>query len=132
MKIFSVLGPRRPLNRQTALGCLTTNLALPGFGSLIGGRAAGYPQALLGVVGLVLTLGFGLRFIAWALAHWSELYGGDGDPLAALERMWFQVRWALLGIATFVVAWAWALATSLSLLRSAEPDPPLNQPPKLG
>ena len=52
MKISLALGPRRPLSRQTAWGCLTTNLALPGAGSLVAGRVSGYPQLALGVGGM--------------------------------------------------------------------------------
>ena len=35
MKISLALGNPQALSRQTAWGCLTTNLAMPGFGSLV-------------------------------------------------------------------------------------------------
>src|SRR5437899_3330955 len=131
MKISLALGPRRPLDRQTAWGCLTTNLALPGFGSLVAGRLWGYPQLLLGLAGLSLTLIFGLRFILWSLSHWSELHDAT-DPLGALERMWQVGFWAFAGIVIFLVGWVWALATSLNILRGAQQNPPQSEPPRLG
>ena len=62
-KVSLALGPRRPLSRQTAWGCFTTNLAMPGFGSLVAGRISGYAQAALTIGGMVLTMVFGARFI---------------------------------------------------------------------
>jgi len=131
MKISLALGPRRPLSRQTAWGCLTANLAIPGVGSLMGGRIAGYPQAALGFGGLAMSLVFGLRFVYWSLVHWQELHGGEADPLEILSSLWFAGRWPLLGMATFGAGWLWALATSLNLLRGAQSDSPAPQPPRL-
>ena len=51
-KISLALGQRQALSRQTAWGCFTTNLALPGFGSLVAGRISGYFQVALAMVGL--------------------------------------------------------------------------------
>jgi hypothetical protein len=132
MKISLALGSREPLSRQTAWGCLTTNLALPGFGSLVAGYAAGYPQAVLGIGGLVLTMVFGVRFISWYIANWSRFYGAQADPFAALSDTWPALRWALLGIGLFVVALLWALATSLQIMRAAKNAEATNVPPRLG
>src|SRR2546425_4585484 len=120
MKISLALGPRHPLSRQTAWGCLTTNLALPGFGSLVAGRVSGYPQVALGLLGLVLTLVFGVRFFYWYAANWSRFQGAQADPFAAMGEMWRVVRWALLGMGIFFIGWLWALATSLQILRAAK------------
>src|SRR5258706_7196764 len=132
MKISLALGQRQPLSRQTAWGCLTTNLALPGFGSLVAGYVAGYAQAVLGIGGLILTTVFGLRFIAWYIANWSRFYGVHADPFAALSDMWPALRWALLGIGLFVVALLWSLATSLQIMRAAKNAEATNAPPRLG
>ena len=131
MKISLALGPRRPLSRQTAWGCLTTNLALPGFGSLMAGYVAGYPQAALGIAGLILTTVFGLRFIAWYIANWSRFYGAQADAFAAVTDIWPVLRWALLGIGVFGVALLWALATSLQIVHAAKNIEPSNVPPRL-
>jgi hypothetical protein len=131
MKISLALGPRRRPSRQTAWGCLTTNVALPGFGSLLAGRISGYPQAVLAVGGLILTIGFGARFIIWALTNWSRLYGAEEDPLESLGDIWLHARWAFLGIVLFGLGWLWALATSMAILNSARRSGQTEAPPRL-
>ena len=131
MKISLALGKRQPLSRQTAWGCFTTNLALPGFGSLVAGHGTGYAQAVLGVGGLMLTLIFGARFLGWYVANWSRLQGPQNDPIAALAEVLRAVRWPALGIAVFAVGWLWALTTSWQILRSAKQAESENAPPRL-
>jgi hypothetical protein len=131
MKISLALGQRREISRQTALGCLTTNLALPGFGSLVAGRVSGYAQAALSVGGTILTTVFGVRCIVWFLSNWSRLRAPQADPVAVLDQMWLSMRWAVLGIGIFAVAWIWALGTSLAILRGAKKSPPPAPPPLL-
>ncbi len=97
MKISLALGPRQPLSRQTALGCLTSNLALPGSGSLLAGRRSGYGQLVLAITGLFVITIFGVRFILWALANWSRLHAPDADPIESLLEIWAHLKWALLG-----------------------------------
>ena len=123
MKTFS--GQKNHDNaRQTAQGCFASNLVMPGLGSLAGGRKVGLPQLALCLLGFAITLGFGVRFIFWSLAHWSEFYGSTlpADPLAPLRDLWQQARWPLLGIFLFIVAWFWALLTSRSLLAKTKTD----------
>ena len=131
MKISLALGERRPLSRQTAWGCFTTNLALPGFGSLVAGRVTGYPQALLGLGGVALTLVFGVQFIAWYLANWSRLQAPQADPVAAMGEVLMNGRWAFLSIGVFALGWLWALGTSWQILRSAKEAESANAPPIL-
>lgn len=131
MKISLALGPRQALNRQTAWGCLTTNLAVPGFGSLMAGRISGYFQAALAFGGLGLTLISGARFAGWALANWSRLRNPQGDPVAALEELWHVSRWPLLGIALFGGAWLWSLATGWWLVQTAKQAEARKVPPRL-
>jgi hypothetical protein len=83
------------------------------------GRAIGYVQAVLTVAGFVMTLAFGLKFILWYLSHWSSLYGSQADPLETLTRVWRQLRWTLVGMGLFGLAWLWALVSSLGILRQA-------------
>ena len=131
-KISLALGPKQPLSPQTAWGCLTTNLALPGFGSLAAGRIAGYPQAALGLGGLALTIIFAARFFAWYLANSSRLSDGQGDPLSTLVELWLAVRLPLLGLAIFLSGWLWALVTSVQILREARRREAAKAPPRLG
>jgi len=131
MKISLALGPRRPLSRQTAWGCFTTNLAMPGFGSLVAGRIAGYPQAVLMMVGLVVSLLGVARAFTWYAANASHLSDPQADPITNLTAMWLAMRWAVLGRALFGLGWLWALITSLDILREAKRSEAGGIPPRL-
>ena len=134
MKPSSTPTGRKPLDRQGAWSCLTTNLALPGFGSLMARRGVGYCQAALCVLGVVLTFTFGIRFVVWYFTNHARFSDEQADPLALLNELWINVRWAMLGMALFAFSWLWALATSLSLLRRAkavEQTKQENVPPRL-
>jgi hypothetical protein len=127
MKIFSAHAKSESSSREIARGCFTTNLVIPGLGSLTGGRKIGYLQLVLCYAGQGVTLVFGIRLILWFLAHWSEIYRPNAeDPLASLREIWPHFRLPLLGIVLFAVAWFWALLTSCQLLKEAkrkgEPD----------
>jgi len=119
MKISLALGPRRPLSRQTAWGCLTSNIALPGTGSLVAGYTSGYIQLALALGGVVVSTLFGVQFILWQLANWSRLHDIDADPTKTLVEIWIHLRLALLGVAIFFLAWLWALTTSLAIVRAS-------------
>ena len=119
MRVSLALGERRPLDRATAWGCLTSNLGMPGSGTLVAGRRSGYVQGLLALAGVGLTTVFGLRFIAWYLANFARLREEWIDPFAAAGEVWMAVRWALLGMALFAVGWLWALGSSLLIVREA-------------
>jgi hypothetical protein len=108
--------------RQKAQGCMATNLALPGLGSLAGGKKIGVLQLALCLASFAITLGFGARFIFWSLANWSEYHGAnaDMDPFKPLLDLWRQARWPLLGIALFGISWFWALLTSRALLAESK------------
>ncbi len=131
MKVSLALGPRRPLSRQTAWGCLTTNLAMPGFGSLVAGRVSGYAQAALGIGSMLLTVVSGVRFIWWYVANWSRFYGANADATTALVDMWPYLKWPLAGFGIFAVGWVWALATSLRIVSASRKDQPAAVPPRL-
>ena len=131
MKISLALGPRRPLSRQTAWGCLTTNLALPGSGSLAAGRRSGFGQVILAIGGMVVTILFGTRFVIWYVANWSRLHQSQTDPIGALLDLWQMFRWPLLGMGIFLIGWVWALATSLAMVYSATKTEAPSQPPQL-
>jgi len=131
MKISLALGPRQTLSRQTAWGCLTTNLAVPGSGSLAAGRRVGYAQLTLTAIGFGMTTMCGVPFIIWCLAHWDRLYGPKSDALGVVSETWHLLRWALLGIGLFLLTWIWALLTSFQILRSARLAEPGASPPRL-
>ena len=131
MKVSLALGPRRPLSRQTAWGCLSTNLAMPGFGSLVAGRISGYAQVALAIGGMSLTMIFGVRFIWWYVANCSRFHGDEADPTGALSEMWPYLKWPVVGFGMFAVGWVWALATSLQIVSSARKAEEASLPPRL-
>jgi len=102
---------REPMDEARAWACLLTNLlVLPGLGSLMAGRRAGWPQAALALVGFALTT----VWLGWFLLAWSR--GGEFplDP-----GPYFSVGAA--GILIFGVSWLWGLLTGLVVLRGARP-----------
>src|ERR1044071_496297 len=131
MKISLALGRRQPLSRQTAWGCLTTNLAIPGCGSLLAGRPSGYAQLAVAMLGLLVITVYGVRFIAWAITNWSRLHAPKADPMQSLLEIWLHLRAALIGFGIALVAWTWALITGFSILAAAEKSEPSNEPPRL-
>lgn len=131
MKISLARGPREPLSSQTAWGCLTSNLALPGSGSLLAGRASGYGQLLLAVIGVILSFFYGVRFVLWNFSNWTRLHGPDVDSIEALQQIWVHLRWALLGFGIFILSMLWALMTSVAILGSARKVDAPTKPPTL-
>jgi hypothetical protein len=132
MRISLALGKREPLTRQTAWGCFTANLALPGCGSLVAGRISGYAQLALAVAGTILTSVYGVRFLVWYAANWSRLNNGPGDdPFGPLREIWHSVRWAALGLGVFGIGWLWALITGIGIVQSAKRAASANIPPLL-
>ena len=127
-KLSLALGPRQPLSRQVAWGCLTTNLTLPGFGSLVAGRAVGYLQIVITLTGFALTTVCGIRFILWFFSNWTRLQQIQDQPDLYFGEIWQPLRWALLGIVLFLFALLWGLATSLSILAEARAAEALAQP----
>src|SRR5712671_7355393 len=102
MKISFALGQRKPLDQATAWGCLTTNLAIPGGGSLVAGRVSGYFQLLLAVTGVVLTVVHGLNFIYWYVNNWAHLQQTQLDTAANFQELWWRLRPAAIGVAVFL------------------------------
>ena len=111
---LSLVGGKQPLNRSIAWGCLTSNVALPGSGSLMAGRRIGYAQLVFTVSGMILSTLFGIQFILWQLANWSRYHGPNADP--DLLELWLHIRWTLAGFGLFVLGLLWALFTSFSIL----------------
>jgi hypothetical protein len=119
MKMSLALGERRPLSRQQAWGCFTSNLAVPGSGSLVAGHPVGYAQLAVTFCAFGLTLVATARFFVWALHNRPRNDALDPDPIQTLFNLWNAARWPLVGIALFAVVLLWALATSLSILSEA-------------
>lgn len=101
---------RRPLTRATARNAALINqLATPGLGSLLAGRwLAGIGQLLLALAGFGLILAW-FALLLFRLYQQMEANVSQPPPSVA----WIGEA----GAAAFVVAWLWALFSSLSILR---------------
>jgi multisubunit Na+/H+ antiporter MnhG subunit len=127
MKISLALHPARPLNRSEVWGCFTANLALPGSGSLVAGRAVGYFQLAVSQIGMIISLVGAVGFFRWYLGSQGQKNPPDlGDPFATLGALWHAARWPLAGVGIVVFAISWAAITSLQIMKAnpKEPAPP--------
>jgi hypothetical protein len=119
MKISLALGRRQPLDRATAWGCLTTNVTIPGCGTLVAGRVSGYAQLVIAMIGMGASVYFGLKFIIWFGSNWAHMQQVQPDSAANFTELCLRLRWFLLSMGVFGVGWLWALGSSLSILLAA-------------
>jgi hypothetical protein len=117
------------LSNKEAWLCFSSNAAVPGTGSLLGGRWLGYPQLLLGLAGFGLSIWFSLRLFIWFARHWSVVRTAEIDPAEMLMAIWMPGRWIALGFVLFAAAWLWSMATSIALLRTARREQTSAPPP---
>jgi len=102
--------------------CAAINqLAFPGLGTIMAGRRIGYLQAVIMVVGFVLTTGFMLWFIVIAVRHTLNT-GGPAPDFAALSAPYAWIGKS--GSALSLLAWCWSLVSSINVLRAARKTPP--------
>ncbi len=112
--------------RPSAWVCAAINqLAFPGLGTILAGRRVGYFQAAIMVAGFSLAMGFMLWFFICAL---RGLAAQDASQFA---EQWRPYAWAgQSGLALCLLAWGWALASSISMIRAAARTRP-SDPPRL-
>lgn len=107
-----LFGPREPLDPTVAWSCLVTNLlVLPGLGTLVAGRRTGFAQAALALAGFALTLAWLVFFIATWIRLRAFPFGGGPS-----------LRWGVLGVLLFLLAWLWSLASGLAIVRTVRTD----------
>jgi hypothetical protein len=94
-------------DRHRAWAALSANVTVPGLGSLLLGRRAGWVQVSLAVCGMALSL----TWLALVLFDWKQ---GGALPAAVPRR-----GLLLAGLGLFAVAWIWALATGLDAVHRA-------------
>lgn len=129
MKLNLKLAAPRPLNRSEAWGCVTANLAVPGSGSLAAGRAVGYFQMALTLIGFIMTVVCGAGFFHWYFANanqFSQLQ--QDDPRAAFLALCHAASWTMAGFAIFIFALAWAAITSFQIMQARRKD---SVPPRI-
>ena len=129
-KISSVSGRKtEPVVRP--LFCVLINqLAFPGLGSLLARRwVAGISQALLMLAGFILIMAFMLRYFT-ALYHLAVDPQGTAESLRAEYAPFLWAR--NYGLILCLLAWLWALVSSISISRAQPPAlPPDIAQPKL-
>jgi hypothetical protein len=129
MKISFVLHPSRPLTPAETKACFAANLAVPGSGSLVAGRAVGYFQMGFYLLGFVISILGAANVFRWYLANPDLLNQPTSDnPFGGLEGLWSVMRWAILGIGFCVFGLSWALVTSFQIMK-ANPKNPV--PPRI-
>jgi hypothetical protein len=132
MKLSLALGKPRVLDRETAWGCFTTNLAAPGCGSLFAGKSVGYAQLAFAAAGFALTVIGGLHTLAWFTHEYPQWQQSTDEPGERLQELWLNFRWPLLGMVLFIAGFLWALISSIGILMESSRNSgnrPL--PPKL-
>jgi hypothetical protein len=120
MKPFFPQPTRKPASLSAARNAAVVNqLATPGLGSLMAGRwIAGIGQLVLAVSGFVMV-------VVWFFAVMIQYYGQITGDTPVRPVGWIGETGAIL----FVAAWLWALVTSVSLLRVAQADGPVESKP---
>ena len=112
--------PPKLLTRATAWGYVLANqLATPGLGTFLAGRRmVGFAQATLAMIGFILVISWVLWFVLTCLRTFAV--PPNAGPF---------LRTGICGAALFVIAWFWALASSISILREARNQMTKSQSP---
>ena len=114
--------PKR-LSRSKAWAFAALNqLAFPGAGTVLAGRKIGYVQAVIMVVGFVLTMMYLLTAIGTMLALLTNTQMSEAEYEA--RRHHYDLA-GLIGFVLCAVAWFWSLASSIAIVRSAQNEPPV-------
>jgi hypothetical protein len=102
--------------------CILCNqLAFPGLGTIMAGRRIGYVQAAIMVVGFVLFTGF----MVWYFICLARYMASMTMDQAEFRAQYHSYLWAAkYGLTLCVVAWCWALFSSLALLRRSQKTSP--------
>jgi hypothetical protein len=93
---------------------MINQLAFPGLGTIMAGQRSGYFQAAIMLAGFFLTMGFFCWYFI-LLARYITSPGWTQDYFRAQYRAYI---WTVLtGLGLCLVAWCWALFSSITLVR---------------
>ena len=93
------------------------------------GRAVGYFQMALTLIGFILTVVCGAGFFHWYFANASQFSQlQQDDPRAAFLSLCRAAGWTMAGFAIFVIALAWAAITSFQIMHTQRKE---SAPPRL-
>ncbi len=114
MKLLEILRPGGPLTPGKAYTCAMINqLAMPGAGSMIGGRfLTGILQLAASGTGFILAVVWFIKLMGYyyALSNFE-----DTTATTPVSHHWI----GLTGAGLFVFSWCWALITSFLILKQA-------------
>ena len=96
-------------------------LAFPGAGTVMAGRAVGYVQAIIMVAGFVLTMWYLLVWINAIFAFAMSNSGDETQYKASYQGYMWMLRY---GLWLSAIAWVWSGVSSIGIIRSAK-EPPL-------
>jgi len=121
----SVPFQQKALSSSKAWGYLALNqLAFPGAGTVMGGRREGYAQSIMMVIGFLLTMVYFAVMISSVMNSMLDPNGGMNEQ--QLHAHFHHYAWAgKIGAILSVIAWFWSLASSISMLRNVQKDPPI-------
>jgi hypothetical protein len=121
MRIFSLHGAGKPVDRSKALTCLLMNqFATPGLGSLMAGRIVeGAVQLIFAIAGFVCVVGW---FVQVVYVQYQTI---TTSQAIATPYPWLGQVGGILFVASWLLSWI----TSLSLLRNAKENAPNRPPP---
>lgn len=122
MRMFSNPESPKRLERPAAWACLLSNvLVLPGLGTVTAGyRISGIIQICMSLVGMGITIGW----FAW---FFMEYYKTREMEEALQVRLWL----GCIGVGLFMLAWTWALATSLHIIMQVYSSEKKETPPRI-
>ena len=123
MKFTLARNLQGPRSRAEAWACLTANLAWPGSGSLAAGKPVGYGQTVIALAGLIVSMATGAHLLTWMVANRARLAQPSDNPMENLSLVWRQIRWPLVGLGIFAVAFVWALITSAQIMAATPKNP---------
>src|SRR5438034_5373579 len=118
---------RKALNSGKAWGYFALNqLAFPGAGTVMGGRREGYTQAIVMIVGFLLTMVYFVVMISSVMNTMLDPGSNAGMSEEQLHGHFHRYAWAgKIGALLSTVAWFWSLASSICMVRDAQKDPPV-------
>jgi len=122
-RMSSVIRPRKYLSPGRAWAYVALNqLAFPGAGTVMAGRAVGYVQATIMVAGFVLTMWY---LLVWINGIFSFALSNSADE-TQYKAGYKAYTWTLqYGVALTLIAWFWSLVSSIAIIRSAKKEPPI-------
>jgi len=97
-------------------------LAFPGAGTVMAGRKVGYAQATMMVIGFILTMLYLLVIIGGLMSLVTDVHANE----VTIEEQRHHYAWAgKIGLGLSVLAWSWALVSSISMINNAQREPPV-------